>query len=226
MITIYNTKGYEILRLVDTHSLVDINLSRTVLQQANLRFRNLSKSNLEWSSFWCADFYEANLSGASLVRADLSGANLSGANLSGADLRDAVLSGAKFDENTTFPDFQIPQDGDLIVWKKLKPDHPLDSIYHGKIAKLLIKKEWRRTASLIGSKCRAERALVLEIRDHQGKFCKTGESIYMNGFTYTVGSVMCPSGFSGAGGFNDDIRIECAAGIHFFMTREEAKLYF
>jgi hypothetical protein len=89
---------------------------------------------------------------------------------------------------------------ELIVWKKLKG---------GVVCKLLIPKEAKRTASLVGNKCRAEYAEVLE---------GAGESAY-NGMTYVVGQIVRPDKY------DDDIRVECTNGIHFFMTKEEAEKY-
>jgi hypothetical protein len=37
--------------------------------------------------------------------------------------------------------------------------------------------------------------------------------------TYTTGEMFIPDGY------NDDIRIECAQGVHFFITRKEAEEY-
>ena len=81
-------------------------------------------------------------------RAYLRGAYLRGANLQGADLRGANLQGANL------PPFQIPQHGELRVYKKAG----------GKIVHLKIPRGVARTASLIGRKCRAAGALVLAIQ--------------------------------------------------------------
>ncbi len=141
-----------------------------------------------------ANLRGANLRGADLCGADLCDADLSGANLRGANLRGADLSGA----NLTH--FQIcPEEGSFIAWKKL-----LDGV----VCKLEIPAEAKRTSSLVGRKCRAEFARVLE-----------GEGISYYGGTYTVGEIVRPDSY------DDDIRIECSHGIHFFITRKEAEEY-
>ena len=178
------------------------------LRGANLRGARLSGANLSGADLFEANLFEANLFRANLFRANLSESILFRARLSGANLRKARLSGADL-KDATLPDFQIPN-GDLIVWKKLS---------EGKIAKLLIKKEWKRTASLVGNKCRAERAHVLEIRDKIGHFVSDGVSIHDPSFIYKTGQEVCPDGY------DDDICHECRTGIHFFMTREDAKGY-
>ena len=98
------------------------------------------------------------------------------------------------------PHYLILPDGDLIVWKKLK---------NGIICKLQIPANVKRINSLVGRKCRAERALVLE---------GEGFGKYSN-LEYKIGEWMI------ADSFDDDIRIECSHGIHFFVTRKEAEEY-
>lgn len=114
------------------------------------------------------------------------------ANLSGADLHGADLSGA------TLPNFQIPQGVDLIVYK---------NISCGVVSKLLVPKEAKRTASLMGNKCRAEYVKVLE-----GEGC----SKYDPETIYKVGKIVRPDSY------DDDIRVECTHGIHFFMSEKDA----
>ena len=116
------------------------------------------------------------------------------ADLRWADLRWADLSGARL------PDFQLP-DGELVVYKKL---------FGGTICTLRIPAEARRTASLVGNKCRAEYAVVI----YGG-----GYSYHTTEFRYLPGETVRPDYY------DDDPRIECSHGIHFFRTRKEAEEY-
>ena len=145
----------------------------------------------------------ANLDGANLEGADLDGADLDGANLRGANLRGADLKGANL------PDFQIPR-GSLIVWKKLTG---------GAIAKLRIPEDAKRTASLVGRKCRAEYAEVLAITGLDGAEISDRSGTHDVSLRYIVGQTVRPDKY------DDDIRIECTHGIHFFLTRKEAEEY-
>jgi hypothetical protein len=188
-------KGYEIK---PGANLSRANLSRANLSEANLSEANLSGANLSWADLYRANLYRADLSGANLSGANLSGADLSWANLSWANLSEANLSGAKL------PKFQIPQEGTLTVWKKAK---------YGVLVKLLIPENARRTGSLVGRKCRAEFALPLEIYNSSKEVETT------KGFKYTKNTLVYPDSY------NDDIRIECTNGIHFFLTKEEAEEY-
>jgi len=168
------------------------NLNGADLRGADLRRANLSNANLNGANLRCANLYDANLYDADLRGADLRGADLEGADLSGADLRRAQL-----------PPFQIPQDGELIVWKATR----------GGIAKLRVPPEAKRTATLIGRKCRAEYVEVLEVIGGDGISRHDTSTVYRPGETVRPDE------------YDDDIRVECTHGIHFFLTREEAELW-
>lgn len=154
-------------------------------------------ADLYGANFYGADLRNADLRNANLYCANLRNADLRGANLRNANLRSADLYGANL-EFAKLPGFQIPQEGELIVWKKLHNDT---------LCKLRIPKDSRRTASLVGRKCRAEFAEVI-----QGE----GFSKHRELFEYREGCIVRPEGYS------DDIKVECAPGIHFFLTKEEA----
>lgn len=47
---------------------------------------------------------------------------------------------------------------------------------------------------------------------------REGFSLHDAGFAYRVGKIVAP-----AYGWCDDPRVECAAGIHFYLTRREAE---
>ncbi len=180
-------------------NLYGANLYRANLYRANLNGANLNGVNLNGVSLAGANLYGANLYGASLAGVSLAGANLYGANLAGANL-----------ENTTLPGFQIPQEGGLVVWKKLR---------NQVLAKLLIPADAARTASLVGRKCRAAFADVLLLVDAAGNEVAKERSIHDATFWYVAGERVTPAAY------NDDVREECQAGIHFFLTKEEAQNY-
>ena len=152
----------------------------------------------------------AILTGANLSRANLSGANLSGADLSYADLSYADLSGSNL-TGTILPAFQIcPETGAFTAWKILRDR---------RIAELHVPADAKRTSSLIGRKCRAERVEVVGIVDlSTGQPVGTGSSLH-DATPYVVGQTVTPDSY------DDDIRVECTHGIHFFITRQEAVDY-
>ena len=174
------------------------------LRGANLGGANLSEANLRGANLTKANLRGANLRGAYIGGANLQGADLQGANLSGADLRGADLT------NATLPAFQLcPQTGQFRAFKKVTGEVILE---------LLISKSAKRTSSLVGRKCRASRVKVLSANGDTTPGQKFG-GMRDPSFVYTVGEWKTESAYNG------DIRVECAEGIHFFLTIEEATAY-
>lgn len=93
------------------------------------------------------------------------------------------------------------------------------------IVKLRIPDDAKRSSAL-GNKCRCSKAEVVDIYNpYTGKHLKKARSeyIHFNGlgaFVYEVGKMVEP-----IGPFEENRWRECASGIHFFMTEEEAKMY-
>lgn len=184
-------------------TLRDATLYGANLRGANLRDATLSGADLRDATLHGANLRDADLSCAALRYADLSCAALCYANLSGADLRDANLFGADL------PAFQIvPETGSFEAYKNVQKH----------ILRLLIPHDAKRTSSLVGRKCRAEFADVLEVCSAPCSL-KAPRVISFWGLTYEVGQRIH------ADKFDDDIRVECTHGIHFFMTRQEAEDY-
>ena len=152
-----------------------------------------------------ADLTRADLTGADLTRASLTGANLTGADLYGADLTGADLTGADL-----YVPMACPDAGEFVGWKKAS----------GLIVKLKITEDADRS-SATGRKCRCNKAEVLELQNLDGSkadVCSVSSSRDRN-FVYTVGAVVeVPD-------FDKNRWNECAAGIHFFINRQEAVNY-
>jgi hypothetical protein len=170
------------------------------LEGANLRGADLRGANLRG-----ANLRGANLEGANLRGADLRGANLRGANLEGANLRGANLIGAKnLSKLTTAQLSIVPQSGAFEGWAKCT---------YGVLVRLRIPAEAKRSNST-GRKCRAEFVEVLEVIDAEAGINQhDSKTAYRNGET-----VRCNE-------WCEDRWQECAGGIHFFITREEAESY-
>ncbi len=209
----------ELKKIISDHELYLRNDSvgvRAYLSGAYLRSANLSGANLGCANLSGADLSGANLSGANLgganlgcanlSGADLSGANLSGANLGGANLGCANLSGADLDPDVLARALITPV-GAFEAFKKTR---------EGAILRLLIPASAKRFGGLVGRKCRASEAKVIGVI---GSRKRTFTSKHDPGFTYTVGKTYKVKDFC------NDPRIECAAGIHFFMTEIEAREY-
>jgi hypothetical protein len=191
------------------------------LEGANLGGANLGGANLGGANLWGADLEGANLLGADLrgahlMGADLEGAHLVGADLGGANLMGADLRGAKlWGANLMGADlrgaklegaigiiFQIPQEGELLVYKKTTEG----------VVKLRVPPNAKRTATPVGRKCRAEFVEVLEAPEEAW-------DVHSRTVLYKRGETIYPDKY------DPDWRVECTHGIHFFLTREEAEAY-
>ena len=184
--------------------LIGSNLSGADLIDSNLTGAYLSYANLRGT-----DLIGANLKDANLRGADLRGADLEGANLTDANLIDTNLTDVKYDNTTAFFELQCPEEGSFIGYKKAD----------NKIVKLLITEDAKRS-SATSRKCRCSKAKVLSITSIDGKknFEKVTSDYNIN-FIYEVGKIVEVENF------DDNRWNECSAGIHFFITREEAVTY-
>lgn len=186
---------------------------------ANLRYADLRGANLIGADLRGANLRYADLSGANLIDADLIGANLIGVNLRGANLRGVNLRGANLiDANLRGANLRgakgitmaCPEEGSFIGFKKCQGN---------KIVKLEILSDAKRS-SATGRKCRCDKAKVLSITNIDG-LQEFAEAIsnYDSLFTYKVDSIVSIDNF------NENRWEECASGIHFFITRQEAVEY-
>ena len=217
---------YADLRGANLHGacLYDADLRDAYLGYADLRDAYLGGANLHGADLGHADLSYANLSDADLSHADLSDADLRGADLSGADLRYADLSHADLsDANHVQLSIAktsiLPDEGDIIGWKKAWTDDtmPPKSV----IVKLLIPADAQRS-NATGRKCRASKARVLDLQDKQGNSLPPDTMAYSGhdtDFTYKKGETVHVENFD-TNRWN-----ECAPGIHFFITRIEAVEY-
>ena len=181
------------------------------LHDADLCDADLRKANLCDADLCDADLCGANLCDANLSNADLSNANLCGANLRYADLRDAKnVDEVKWSMYTAFYPLQCPETGSFIGYKKAS----------GYIIELEICADAKRS-SATSRKCRCSKAKVLSITNLDGSESGLSGigSYYNKNFIYHIGeTVEVPD-------FDDNRWNECAPGIHFFITREEAIKY-
>ena len=194
---------------LDGASLAGASLDGAILVGASLEGASLDGASLDGAILVGASLEGASLDGASLAGAILVGASLDGASLDGASLAGVSLDGAILDgailvgvnlDGAILPHFQIvPDQGAFIGWKKLKG---------GVVVKLQIPAKAKRTSSLIGRKCRAEYVKVLS----EG-------GVSSRGGKYIKGEIYTPDGY------DDDIRVECTKGVHFFITKREAEEY-
>ena len=198
---------------LDGASLNRASLNGASLDGASLNGASLNGASLDGASLngaWLigASLIGAWLDGASLNRASLNGASLDGASLNrasliGASLNDAWLDGAKGADLVIARTRILPQ-GSIIGWKKCNG---------GVLVKLRVPEEAKRSHAF-GRKCRAEFVDVLEVIGGE-----EGISKHDGKTAYRVGErVHCDK-------WESDWQKECAGGIHFYITREEAEAH-
>lgn len=193
-----------------------LNLRGAIFYIVNFNKAKMKNTNLHGAHFQHSSFYRTDCEGANLGNADFLYSNLRETNLTNADLThvnfycsslgDAILT------NTKMPNVPLvcPDSGAFIGWKKCLDDDANDVI-----VKLLIPEDAKRLSS-ISRKCRCNKAIVLEIKDMNGKDINKAYSRHDTSFVYKVGETVSVSDF------NDDRWVECSEGIHFFINKQEA----
>ena len=197
------------LHNADLHgaNLYGANLYGADLCSANMMGANLRSADLYGADLCSANMIDADLCSANMIDADLCSANMMGADLHSTNMIDADMRGTNLhDVDMGSADKLrkgIKLSEPIIGWKKCKNN-------------VLVKLEIPRGAivfSINNSKCRTDKAKVLEIIGGDRAYSKH------KFFSYYVGDVI--EVFN----FNCEYNVECAEGIHFFKTREEAENY-
>lgn len=192
-----------------------------------LRCASLLGADLRGADLLGADLRFADLRGADLRSADLRGANLRGSNLENADLENADLRGAKLEHACTHGmktdaatriDWPMvcPETGAFVAWKQARI-YSFASQSYGLpcLVKLEIPADAERSSATT-NKCRASKAMILEILNMDGTRADVTKARSDWGKVYKVGKMVYPDEWD-YNRWN-----ECTHGIHFFMTRYEA----
>jgi hypothetical protein len=88
--------------------------------------------------------------------------------------------------------------------------HGFKKLADNSIAEIQIPADAERIGGYIGRKCRASKAIVISGQ---------GLSKHDPQFAYAPGQVIVPDEW------DNDPRVECSHGIHFFLTRKEAEQF-
>ena len=119
--------------------------------------------------------------------------------------------------NTDFP-MACPRTGGFTAFKKVISYNSKKTL----IAELYVPEDAARSSAL-SNKCRCDKAIVVRFYDPntlQPVKNKAARSWFKPSFIYRINDIVRPINY-----FDTDRYRECAAGIHFFMTIEEAKNY-
>lgn len=190
------------------------------LRGADLRGENLRRADLRFADLRDADLRGADLRGAVLRETVLWGVDFRGADLRGAKLEHAYTHGMKTDVATRIDwPMVCPETGAFVAWKQARI---YSSVSHSYGLPCLVKLEIPADAersSATTNRCRASKAMVLEILNMDGTRADVTKAKSNRGKVYKVGKMVYPDEWD-YNRWN-----ECSNGIHFFMTRWEAVVW-
>lgn len=195
-------------------------LSRMYFWQAELDSMDFSGVDLYCVTFSGTTLKNANFRNASLRCVDLCSSIIGGADFRGADIArvefpDMYMDGVIMDETTSHFHTHCPEEGGFTGYKKActLTEHPY-------IVELKIPAHALRSSATT-NKCRCSEAEVMSVTRLDGTDDGTDivRSWWNPYFLYKAGETVK------ADGFDENRWNECAPGIHFFMTREEAVDY-
>ena len=220
---------------------IGVDLHETIFENASIFNCNFGDANLI-----DAKFREAQIRKTSFHSSCLFGTDFRNATFSECDFSESRVSETTCWQNSDFncmPEsskypyipYVCPSEGSFIAWKKcrFRPEHwerdrktAFDDGCRC-IVKLMIPEHAQRSSGT-GRKCRASEAVVLQIQSLSGEILEDDHVIYDGevtsifdlDFLYRVGKTVRPRH-----GFMNYRWQECAPGIHFFLTREEAVNY-
>lgn len=192
---------------------VDFSLStfrNVCFDGASLKGSSIENSLFDQCTFRGTCFENADMRGAAMRYDDLSGADIRGANLFSAVLEHADLTGIVSDENTKFFRLYCPEKGAFLGYKKC---------FNNRLVQLLIPADAKRTSATLNS-CRCNKAKVLTIKsfDYSEEYDEAWSLVDEN-FVYRRGQ------WVEVKNFDEDRWNDSTTGIHFWLTREEAKAY-
>lgn len=183
------------------------------LYQKDISGLSMRGKNLINSSFEFCDMRDMDLRGTDLTGSYLYGNDLSGSDMSGSSLTGAYVDDVKMESVTGAPSMTCPEKGKFTGWKVVREN------WMPYLIELEIPEDARRS-SATGRKCRCDKAFVKSITDMQtGKRRRSVTNLNFHVTEYTVGKYVFPDSF------DDNRWNECSNGIHFFMTKKEAKDY-
>ena len=206
--------------VIEYTEFVDVRMHNTNLKGAHLTFVEAYMVILHESYLDHVSIGESSFNTCYFNRCFMSGTMFVHSVFMNCDFIDSDLSGAK---NVPYIPMVCPDEGSFIGWKKcLTNDQPISCGIpeHDRecLVKLRILEDSKRSSGT-GRKCRCDKAEVISIEKFDGTPLQKAYSYYDKSFIYEVGKIVSVDNF------NEDRFDECSAGIHFFITKQEAINY-
>lgn len=196
------------LAVFSRSSLVDTSLANCDFSRSKLMSVSVNEVSISFCILSLAKINNLNGHRLSITASLLQQASFTDTRVSLLTVSECELSGARGAESLLALSSILPA-GDLIVYKKARA---------GRVVQLMIPTAADRSHAE-GRKCRASYAMVMSITSASGKNVKTARSLHDDDFVYTVGEKATPTSY------DTDRWSECAPGIHFFLTKQEAMEY-
>jgi hypothetical protein len=193
----------------------------------NSRFYNSSfyNSRFDNSRFYNSSFYNSRFDNSSFYNSRFDNSRFDNSSFDNSSFYNSRFDNSRFYnsrfDNSRFDNSSknsilkykhiwqiIPEEGAFIAWKKLS---------EGYIAKLEIPAKAKRTCNIINRKCRASYVKTLQIIDRNSDDVKEMHGSRNHKTMYKVGRLTRPDKY------DDDFLKDCTNGIHFFVTKQEAK---
>ena len=206
---------------LENANLCSIDLTFTTIKNSDFTYADLDHARLDKAQIYNCTFYRATFDSAQLYqtyfdntilcrtefcRANLSRATLNNTNIDEAYLEACILYNTHIDNAT----------GSLLEYRRGKILTESIIGYKKCQNNVIVTLEIPKDAivfSINGDKCRTNKAKVIAIDGADRAFSKFCRMTYYVGDEFNIKD------------FNCEYNRECANGIHFFMTREEAEAY-
>ena len=201
-----------ILKNVDLSGadLTDASLDNAILNDVNACGLNASSASFKNAKITNTDFTNASLAGSQFYNAVLDTLDVSGANFYSANLNTRQQTKITRSASTKWFDMICPATGEFTLYKRCQND---------RIVELRVLADAKRVASTT-PKCRVSAAKVVKITSLDGNIeHKYAFSLYDSDFIYIKNDIVTTEKFESSRW------IECASGIHGFLSRELAVAY-
>lgn len=188
-------------------SMVDVFMRGCYMSSANMKHVQITDTVIKSTDFWHVNLTEAKILYTTIINVDFNETNFSNVYLRGTEIINSGLDSAL---NPPRIPMACPETGSFIGWKQC---------VGRRIVELEIPADAKRSSGTT-RKCRCDKAFVKSIKDVSGtKEYTEALSYHDNRFVYKVNETVyvpnyCKNRF-----------VNCAEGIHFYTTRQEAVDY-
>lgn len=203
----------------DSVDFLECNLHGTSFTDCTFKNADLGKNEFEDGDFTDCDFTDTVVNNANFQDVYFTNVNFAGTHAHGTDFRNAEFNNCKldtlrYDECTAGFALACPETGAFTAYKKA---HLYN--HDNCVVKLEVPADALRSSATT-RKCRVSKAKVVAIYDMSGNSIqKNAYSSHAKSFVYRIGKMVEVKNF------DKNRWNECAPGIHCFITKREAELY-